>query len=120
MASFNAEWAASEKTSKAPLDLSAEYFLESLPETRASHPHLASFLVSPFRITCAQGEQRYAALVFARRGKFALFVAVDTRQFGIGLLVSVQGSEATGARQYPSLKMAVVMFLGDVKNLEPD
>jgi hypothetical protein len=101
------------------LDIS-DYFLESLAETRASHPHLTSFLVSPFRVTCSQGEQRYAALVLARRGTFALFVAADTRQFGIAVLQSAHQGEATGARQYPSLKMATLMFLGEPKGLDPD
>ena len=78
-------------------------------ESRHTYPSIAACLVFPFERPCFQGMYRYAALVFARRGRLVLFAAEHTRQFGVGVLNS--DDRVLDPDQYPTLDMAARNFL---------
>jgi hypothetical protein len=79
------------------------------PEASHQLPDIVPCLVLPFEKTCRQDGQRYAALVFAQRGRLVLFAAEADRKFGVGILDGA--GEVSDSHQYPSFDRAADAFL---------
>jgi hypothetical protein len=78
-------------------------------ETHPDWPIITPCLVFPTLKTCAQGTHRYAALVFAERGRVVLYAAEYSRRFGVGVLDS--SGVVVDADQYSTLDAAARVFL---------
>jgi hypothetical protein len=76
---------------------------------RMQYPNIVPCLVLPFEKTCGEGEHRYPALVFAKRGSVVLFAAEYARRYGVGILDAA--GEVEESDQYPTLDMAARIFL---------
>lgn len=83
-------------------------------------PRIGDFLVAPSRVTCHQGAQSYPVIVLGARDDTVLYVDAATRQFGIAFQSAARQDHVFAGRQYPSLELAVAMFLGDRSALDPD
>ena len=78
-------------------------------DTTHDWPIITPCLVLPSLRTCAHGSHRYAALVFAERGRVVLFAAEHAQRFGVGV-ISKEG-DVVEADQFPSLDDAARVFL---------
>lgn len=81
-----------------------------------SDPRVAPFFLPEHSAIACQGVQRYPAIVIAQREDIVLFVALETRQLGIGYL---NATEISDARQYPKAGTAIMSFLGRREDLDP-
>ena len=82
------------------------------PEASRRLPDIVPCLVPPFEKTCRQDGRRYAALVFAQRGRLILFAAEYVRKFGVGILNAA--GEVSDSHQYPTFDGAADAFLSAV------
>jgi hypothetical protein len=89
---------------------------ETAPEL-AAFPELLPFATQPIVVTCRHGCHEYAARQVAMRQGRILFIDPRTAQFGIAVCRDGEGVEA---RQYPSSRTAVIMFLGAWDAIDAD
>jgi hypothetical protein len=85
-----------------------------------THSDIAAFLVTPFLATCHQGAHHRSVIVLAERGDAVLYANLDTHQFGIAFQSAARRDHVFAGREYPSVELAVLMFLGDRSVLDPD
>ena len=83
-----------------------------------THPGIEPFLVPAKPATCHQGAQQHAVLVLAIRDEAVLYTDRATRQYGIAFQSSARQDHIFAGRQYPSMELAVRMFLGDPAALD--
>jgi hypothetical protein len=112
------------------MDISIENFLAEVDGSGAqitvvaalatTHPGIAPFFVMPFPATCHQGTQQYSVLVLAERDDAVLYANRDTHQFGIAFQSAARRNHVFAGREYPSIELATLMFLGDRTALDPD
>lgn len=75
-------------------------------------PALGPFVVSPYEASCTQGAFSYAALALAQRADRVLFVATDTRQFGVATRTT-ESAQMAMACQYPTPEAACLVFISE-------
>jgi hypothetical protein len=113
------------------MDISNEKYLVDDRSTRAeqirvvaalsaTHPVTTPFLVAPFVAECSQGAHRRRVIVLAERGDTVLYADTQTHQFGIAFLSASGRERLLAGREYPSVDLAVLMFVGDRAALDPD
>jgi hypothetical protein len=111
------------------MELSTERFLEEVtrdePEVRmvaalsTTHPEIAPYLVTPFPATCHQGACEYTVIVLSERGDAVLYADSQTHRFGIAFRSAARHGHVFAGLEYPSIDLAVLMFLGDPSVLDP-
>jgi hypothetical protein len=112
------------------MDISIDKYLESTGEAgrelrvvaalATTHPQVRPFLITPFLGMCHQGAQHHAVIVLAERGEVVLYADSDTHQFGIAFQSAARRDHVFAGREYPSIDLAVCMFLGELAALDCD
>jgi len=88
-----------------------------LEEPLKAFPEVAPYATAASDITCRQGAHAYVAQQLALREGRILFHDPRTGQLGIARLKS---DEAVDATQFPFARVAVLMFLGNLEDLEAE
>lgn len=73
-------------------------------------PELKHFFVIPFSVEFGRSE----ALIVARSNDAALFISLETEQFGVGFLLD--RIDLSNAQVYPTAELAALAFLAAAKN----
>jgi hypothetical protein len=112
------------------MDISIERYLEEaagggapvkvVAALATTHPVVTPFLVAPLVAECHQGIHHSRVIVLAQRGDTVLYADSETHQFGIAFKSEARLNRLVAGREYPSIDLAILMFVGDRAALDPD